>query len=53
MVDLDWFRSSHRVIALRLFFLYYDMKFDTPNRLQIMGCYLYNQENCLIDTIDF
>jgi hypothetical protein len=35
MVDLDWFRPSRGVIALRPVLLYYAMKFDAPDRLQV------------------
>jgi hypothetical protein len=34
-MDLDRFRSSRKVIVLRLILLYYAIKFDAPNKLWI------------------
>jgi hypothetical protein len=47
----QWFSPSRRVIAIRPVFTVLCCKIRYPR--WIMGCYLYNQENCLIDTTGF
>jgi hypothetical protein len=50
-VTLDWFRPSHGVIALCPVFVALCLKLSCPR--QVVGCYFYSLENCLIDTARF